>query len=173
MSQPVFMGEMLQHSEHFHHLLWACSNTSISFVGNPQAQCISAGGVLTRAEQRGENHLPWPADLFYTAHNIVHFLATGKVYIQFIPKSFLMGMPLFNLCSSLLLGSFNPGAGPCAWLVELHDIYVELLLKPIRASLDGIPSLTQISCPTHQLPSSADLLGVHSIPGPCHWWRHE
>lgn len=48
----------------------------------------------------------------------------------------------------LSVGSLSPGAGPCIWSVELHDIYMEPLLKPVRASLDGIPSFTQISCPT-------------------------
>lgn len=153
-SQPIFMGEMLQHSDDFHlPPLYLLQHVHVfCWEGPSSMHCCRC--VLTRAEEREENHLPRAADhtSFYITYNIVHFLATGKVYVQFFTHHYAQVFPYRDAFISFLLQSVTGQSQPrcrtlclaCWTSWYLHGDTPQAC----QASLAGIPSLTQISCPT-------------------------
>ncbi|KAK4810535.1 hypothetical protein QYF61_004498 [Mycteria americana] len=123
----------------------------------------------------GQNHLPQPAGhtSFYAAQDTVGFLGckhTFPAHVQF----FIHQYPQVLLCRTIL-NPFTPqpvlilGIAPnhvqalALGLVELHEVHMGLLLKPVKVPLDGI-LLSSVSTAPFSLVLSADLLRVHSVP---------
>lgn len=140
------MGEMLQHSDHFRHPLLNLLQQFYIFCWEAPSSMHCCRWVLTRAEESRENHLPRPADhaSFYTTYLIVHFLATGKVYVQFFTHHYHQTFPYRDaLISSSLAGTaLNPKSTSLmkTWII-LDPVRIDLweTLYITDLHLDGEP----------------------------------
>ncbi|KAK4830718.1 hypothetical protein QYF61_013168 [Mycteria americana] len=176
LSQPIFVGEVLQPSDHLH---GSCLDSLqqdhvLLMLGAPELDAVlQVRSHQSRVEEK--NHLPQPADhvSFYAAQDTVGFLGCKCIlpaHVQF----FIHQYPQVLLCRAGL----NPFLPQFVWilgialtqvqvlafsLVELHEVHMHPLLKPLKVHLNGIPSLSISTAPL-SLVSSANLLRAHPIP---------
>ncbi|KAK4811179.1 hypothetical protein QYF61_019810 [Mycteria americana] len=154
LSEPFFIGEVLQPSDHF------CGTSSGLALTGPSLSCTGApelDAVLQVGSQEsgveGENHLPRPAGhaSFDTAQDTIGFLGCERTllaHVQFFihhyPQVLLLSAALnpFIPQSVLILGIAPMQVQDLALgFVELQEVPMGPLLKPVQVPLDGIPSL--------------------------------
>ncbi|KAK4831314.1 hypothetical protein QYF61_016803, partial [Mycteria americana] len=131
LSQPVFIAEVLQPSDHLHGpALDSLQQVHILLrFGAPELDAALQGG-LTRAEQRGRiPSLALLATLLWMQPRIR--LAFWAVSAHCQPV-FVLGIALTHV-QDLALG-----------LVELPEVCMGPPLKPVKVPLDGIPSLQRV-----------------------------
>ncbi|KAK4818642.1 hypothetical protein QYF61_016613 [Mycteria americana] len=119
LSQPVFIAEVFQPSDHFCGLLWTRSNSSMSFLcQGPQSWTQYCRGGLTRAEQRRR-----------------------------ITSLDLLAMLLFMQPRPVLIPgvALTQVQDPALGLVEPHEVHMSPLLELVQVPLDGILSLRRVN----------------------------
>ncbi|KAK4825708.1 hypothetical protein QYF61_002067 [Mycteria americana] len=154
LSHPVFTGEVLQPSDHLRgppldslqqlHVLL--------MLGAPELNAVVQLGSHESGVE-GQNHLPRPAGhtSFDAAQDTVGFLgckrqlpAHGELLINQHPRVLLLRAALspFSIQPVFVLGIALTHVQDLALgLVELHEVCTGPPLKPVKVSLDSIPSL--------------------------------
>ncbi|KAK4827563.1 hypothetical protein QYF61_019187 [Mycteria americana] len=161
LSQPVFVGEVLQPSGHLHgppldllqqlHVLLMLRPPELHAV-------LQMGSHKSGVE--GQNHLPQPAGhaSFDAAQDTVGFLGCKctlpghvELLINQHPHVLLLRAALnpFSAQPVFVLGIALTHVQDLALgFVELHEVHTGPPLKPVRVPLDGIPPLQHVDCTT-------------------------
>ncbi|KAK4808881.1 hypothetical protein QYF61_007996 [Mycteria americana] len=161
LSQPVFIGEVLQPSDHLHgpplDLLQQVH--VLLMLGAPQVDAVLQVGSH-KSGVKGQNHLPRPAghSSFDAAQETVGFLGCKhtlpghvELLINQHPQILLRRAALntFSAQPVFVLGIAPTQVQNFALgLVELHEVRTGPPLKPVQVPLDGIPSLQRVDCTT-------------------------
>lgn len=120
---------------------------------------------LPRLEQRGRNTSNLLAILLFLQVTSGFWAASAHCWLMFSFSSPLQRTDLFGFFSQSLLMSgiaLTQLQSPVFRLVELHKALMVSLLKFVQIPLDGIPSLSCVSC-NAQLHIVYNLLRVHSL----------
>ncbi|KAK4811172.1 hypothetical protein QYF61_019803 [Mycteria americana] len=163
LSQPFFIGEVFQPCDQYPLLLTPGLVVVLVHVflvlGTPKLDAVLQVGSQESGVE-GENHLPRPAGhaSFDAAQDTIGFLGcecTLLAHVQFFihqyPQVLLLSAALnpFIPQSVLILGIAPMQVQDLALgFVELQEVPMGPLLKPVQVPLDGIPSLKRINCTT-------------------------
>ncbi|KAK4829762.1 hypothetical protein QYF61_006486 [Mycteria americana] len=157
LSQPVFIGEVLQPSDHFHGPpLDSLQQVHVLLMlGAPELDTVlQVGWHKSRVE--GENHHPRPAGhaSFDAAQDTVDFLGCKRTLLSHVellidqhPQVLLLRAALnpFSTQPVFVLGIAPTHVQDLALgLFELHEVHTVPPLKPVKVPLDGIPSLQHV-----------------------------
>ncbi|KAK4831900.1 hypothetical protein QYF61_020047 [Mycteria americana] len=157
LSQPVFIGKVLQLSDHLRgpplDLLQQVH--VLLMLGAPELDTVLHTGSHRSGADR-ENHLPQPADhaSFDAAQDMVGFPGSERtlpghveLFINQHPQVLLLraGLNPFSAQPAFVLGIAPTHVQDLAFgLVEPHEVCTGLFFKPVKVPLDDIASLQHV-----------------------------